>query len=55
MLVPNIVGYTGVTGLCEISGFYFEVAELPTFPMVKNYQDKHDLEIMEVIGNTYEK
>ncbi|MFA5130447.1 MAG: YopX family protein [Patescibacteria group bacterium] len=38
-----------------IAGFFFKTQEgLHTFPIVKNYLGKNDLEIMEVIGNIYE-
>lgn len=39
----------------DIPGFSFVNSEkFPTFPIVKNYLNGHDLEIIEVIGNIYE-
>jgi len=44
---------TGV--LCDIIGFYFVLPNgKKTFPIVYNYQGKHDSEIMEVIGNIHD-
>lgn len=43
-------GYT-----VDIPSFSFVNSEgFPTFPIVENYMNGHDLEIIEVIGNTYE-
>lgn len=40
---------------CDINGFYFETSDgFQSFPIVRNYADVHDLDLMEVIGNTYE-
>lgn len=39
----------------EIEGFCFLVENTSTFPIIKNYMKKHDTEIMEIIGNIYEK
>lgn len=41
--------------LVEIEGFCFLFENTPTFPIIKNYIKKHDTEIMEIIGNIYEK
>jgi len=39
----------------DIPSFYFKRNDgLLSFPIVKNWQGKHDLEIIEVIGNIYE-
>jgi uncharacterized phage protein (TIGR01671 family) len=39
----------------DIPSFYFERDDgLKSFPIVNNWQNKHDLEIVEVIGNIYE-
>ena len=40
----------------DISSFYFENInnQFPAFPIVKNYEGKHDLEIIEIIGNKYD-
>lgn len=43
-------GYT-----IEIQGLYFEVEGRKTNPVICNYKGLHDLEIMEVRGNIYEK
>lgn len=42
--------------LISIPSFYFKniSTDFKAFPIVKNYLGKHDLEIMEVIGNIYE-
>lgn len=41
--------------LVDITGFYFERSDgLNSFPIVKNYAGKHDLELFEVVGNIYE-
>src|SRR5690606_11342130 len=41
--------------LCDITGFYFRKEDgKATFPIVDNYAGKHDLELMEVIGDIYE-
>lgn len=45
-----------VTGnLCDIHGFNFTLplSGIQTFPIVNNYLGKHDLEIMEIIGNVH--
>lgn len=47
--------FMGEINNCEITGFAFLVANrYPTFPLVKNYLNKNDLQIMEVIGNIHE-
>lgn len=38
----------------DIPSFYFRSNGKKTFPIVKNYEGKHDLELFEVIGNFYE-
>lgn len=39
----------------DIPCFYFRLSNgLKTFPIVKNYTGKHDLELFEIIGNIYE-
>ena len=39
----------------DIPSFYFEREDgLKSFPIFKNWQGKHDLEIMKIIGNIYE-
>lgn len=39
----------------DIPSFYFERSDgLKSFPIVYNWQRKHDLEIMEIIGNVHE-
>lgn len=40
----------------DIVGFYFERLDdnRKTFPIVSNYIEKHDLEIMEIIGNVFQ-
>lgn len=40
----------------DISGFYFEnISNLfPAFPIVNNYEGKHDLDLLEIIGNKYD-
>lgn len=39
----------------DIPGFAFVDADgFPTFPIAINYQNGHDLEIIEIIGNIYE-
>jgi uncharacterized phage protein (TIGR01671 family) len=40
--------------LCDITGFAFIFEKWPTFPIVKNYTGKHDLELFEVIGNIHD-
>lgn len=41
--------------LCDITGFYFERSDgLNSLPIVKNYKGKHDLEMMQIVGNIYE-
>ena len=41
--------------LVDITGFYFKFKSgFKSFPIVKNYLGKHDLELFEVIGNIYE-
>lgn len=41
--------------LCDITGFYFERSDgLSSLPIVKNYKGKHDLEMMQIVGNIYE-
>lgn len=41
--------------LVDITGFYFQRPDgLNSFPIVKNYAGKHDLEMFQVIGNAYE-
>ena len=41
--------------MCDITGFYFQRSDgLNSFPIVKNYAGKHDLELFEVVGNIYE-
>jgi uncharacterized phage protein (TIGR01671 family) len=42
-------GYT-----VDIPSFSFVIEGFPTFPIVNNYMNGHDLEIIEVIGNIYE-
>lgn len=45
----------GTGYVCDIKSFYFETFDgFPTFPIVDNYDHKHDLDIMEIIGNIYE-
>lgn len=47
--------FMGDINSCQITGFAFLIhSRYPTFPIVKNYLEKNDLEIMEVIGNIYE-
>lgn len=38
----------------DIPGFCFEVDGFPTFPIVNNYVNGHDLDIIEIIGNIFE-
>jgi uncharacterized phage protein (TIGR01671 family) len=38
----------------DIPAFAFMVDGKPTFPIVENYQNGHDLDIITVIGNIYE-
>lgn len=38
----------------DIPGFAFMKGDYPSFPIVKNYAGKHDLEIMEIIGNIHD-
>jgi uncharacterized phage protein (TIGR01671 family) len=39
----------------QITGFYFERGDgLNSFPITKNWAGKHDLEMLEVVGNIYE-
>lgn len=39
----------------DIPSFYFERADgLKSYPIVKNYANKHDLEMLEIIGNIYD-
>lgn len=38
----------------DIPGFSFIIDGRPTFPIVNNYVNGHDLDIIEVIGNIYE-
>lgn len=38
----------------EIIGFYFQVGDFHSFPIVNNYAGVHDTEIFEVIGNIYQ-
>lgn len=41
--------------IVDIPGFSFLLLNgHPTFPIVLNYKSKHDLEIIEIIGNIYE-
>ena len=41
--------------IVDITGFYFKLPNgKKTFPIVNNYCGKHDLELFEVIGNTFE-
>lgn len=41
--------------LCDINGFYFKNQfGKATFPIVKNYLGKNDVEIFEVIGNIHD-
>ena len=44
----------GETNECDIPSFYFKVDDRKTFPIVNNYQGKHDLELFEIVGNIYE-
>lgn len=38
----------------DIPSFYFKRTDgLESFPIVNNWAGKHDLEIMEIIGNIY--
>jgi uncharacterized phage protein (TIGR01671 family) len=38
----------------EISGFYFELSNgNKTFPIINNYQGKHDTELFEVVGHIW--
>lgn len=44
--------FVGDINSCQITGFYFLVKNrYPTYPIIKNYLGKNDLEIMEVVGN----
>ncbi len=38
----------------DVQCYYFEVEGRKTNPIVKNYCGKHDLEIIEIIGNIFE-
>lgn len=38
----------------DIAGFAFMIDGKATFPIANNYQDRHDLEIIRMIGNIYE-
>jgi uncharacterized phage protein (TIGR01671 family) len=38
----------------DIPGFCFEIDKFPTFPIVNNYLNGHDLDIIEIIGNIYQ-
>lgn len=42
--------------IVDIPGFYFEHTDsgFKSFPIVYNYNQKHDLEMLEVIGNIFE-
>jgi len=47
--------FVGEINECQITGFYFLINKrYPTFPIVKNYAGKNDLEIMTIIGNIVE-
>ncbi len=47
--------FVGDIHSCEITGFHFLIKNrYPTFPVAKNYLGVCDLEIMTIIGNTYE-
>lgn len=39
---------------CEITGFYYYLDNIKTFPIVKNYKGVSDYELFEVVGNIYE-
>jgi uncharacterized phage protein (TIGR01671 family) len=46
---------TMATGyLVEITGFCIMMDGRASFPIVKNYQGKHDLDIMKVVGNLHD-
>lgn len=38
----------------DIPGFCFRVEGFPTFPIVNNYLNGHDLDIIEIIGNIWQ-
>lgn len=38
----------------DIPSFYFKRSDLLSFPITNNWNHKHDLEMIEVIGNIYE-
>jgi len=38
----------------DIPSFCFKIYDFPSFPIVNNYANKHDLDIIEIIGNIYE-
>ena len=39
----------------DITGFYFEINGFCAFPITRNWQNKHDLDDMEIIGNIHEE
>lgn len=49
----ELKNFSGAINKCQITGFYFLHDKYPTFPIVNNYARKHDLEIMEIVGNIY--
>jgi uncharacterized phage protein (TIGR01671 family) len=38
----------------DIPGFCFRIEGFPSFPIVNNYLNGHDLDIIEIIGNIYQ-
>lgn len=38
----------------DIPGFCFWIDNFPSFPIVNNYNNDHDLDIISIIGNIYE-
>lgn len=40
--------------IVDIPGFSFQVNDWPSFPIVQNYMGRHDLEMIEIIGNIYQ-
>ncbi len=52
----SLLNFVGERHECLITGYHFLVGNrYPTYPIVKNYLGKCDLEIMQVIGNTHQR
>jgi uncharacterized phage protein (TIGR01671 family) len=38
----------------DIPGYCFKIGGFPSFPIVENYLNGHDLDIIEIVGNIYQ-